>query len=233
MFGFFTKENRGMKGEKMVARKLKKLPGSRYLLLNDIMLENSYGTTQIDHIVVSVHGIFVIETKNYIGNIYGNDYYAQWIQEINGRKYDFHNPVKQNYAHVKAVQNLLHIRYKDIIPMIVFADVKEKCWFDVECANPVLHRKQLKKYMTKNYREIIFSPEQMLEFAQEILEADITSGRNKRGHIRAIKHRIKQDRKYLARNRCPRCGAKLHYRRWSHRSVKECHNAGCGFIMHV
>ena len=64
-------ENIGKAGEKRVARKLDWLP-KEYIILNDIMLPTQYGTTQIDHIVVSPYGIFVIETKNYKGWIFGH-----------------------------------------------------------------------------------------------------------------------------------------------------------------
>ena len=59
-------DNVGKAGERRVARKLDWLP-KEYTILNDIMLRTQYGTTQIDHVVVSPYGIFVIETKNYKG----------------------------------------------------------------------------------------------------------------------------------------------------------------------
>ena len=59
-----------------------------YYRLNNITLPLANGgSTQIDHIIVSVHGIFVIETKNYKGWIYGNEKQRQWTQVFaNGRK---------------------------------------------------------------------------------------------------------------------------------------------------
>ena len=59
-------KNIGKYGERRVARKLDWLP-AEYVALNDLLLPTRYGTTQIDHIVVSPYGIFVIETKNYKG----------------------------------------------------------------------------------------------------------------------------------------------------------------------
>lgn len=38
------------------------------------------GLTQVDHVVVSPYGIFVIETKNYTGWIYGSEHQAKWTQ---------------------------------------------------------------------------------------------------------------------------------------------------------
>ena len=87
----------GIIGEKVVASKLSKLPEQQYKILNDIMLRTNYGTTQIDHIVISVYGIFVIETKNYKGWITGTEYGEYWTKNMYGKKYTFRNPIKQNY----------------------------------------------------------------------------------------------------------------------------------------
>ena len=62
----------GKSGERRVARKLDWL-SEEYIVLNDIMLPTQYGTTQIDHVVISPYGIFVIETKNYKGWIFGHE----------------------------------------------------------------------------------------------------------------------------------------------------------------
>ena len=63
-------QNIGKRGERRVARKLDWL-SKEYITLNDLLLPTRYGTTQIDHVVVSPYGIFVIETKNYKGWILG------------------------------------------------------------------------------------------------------------------------------------------------------------------
>lgn len=100
----FQPKIKGIIGEKIVASKLSKLPEQQYRVLNDIMLRTEYGTTQIDHIVISIYGIFVIETKNYKGWITGSEYGEYWTKNMYGKKYTFRNPLKQNYAHVKALE---------------------------------------------------------------------------------------------------------------------------------
>lgn len=65
--------SKGNAGEKAVSRKLSRLPKEEYKVLNNVMLATSKGTTQIDHIILSIYGIFVIETKNYNGWIYGGE----------------------------------------------------------------------------------------------------------------------------------------------------------------
>lgn len=97
-------KNIGKFGEKRVARKLDWL-SKEYTTLNDILLPTHYGTTQIDHIVVSPYGIFVIETKNYKGWIFGHENSEEWKQSLLGKKrfwgwsseqHKFRNPIRQN-----------------------------------------------------------------------------------------------------------------------------------------
>lgn len=56
----------GELGESFVAEYLEQLPDG-YYIYNDVVLPTERGTTQIDHVVVSKYGVFVIETKNYRG----------------------------------------------------------------------------------------------------------------------------------------------------------------------
>ena len=67
--------------------------------------------------VVSIYGIFSIETKNYKGQIYGSESSAKWTQNIYGHKYSFMNPIYQNYAHVKALNALLQSHGYENIPV--------------------------------------------------------------------------------------------------------------------
>jgi hypothetical protein len=67
----FTPRILGIIGEKSVASFLSALDSKKYLLINDLMIKNEVRTSQIDHVVISNYGIFVIETKNYEGWIMG------------------------------------------------------------------------------------------------------------------------------------------------------------------
>jgi restriction system protein len=78
-----------------------------YHLLNSVTLPLDEGTTQIDHVLISRFGVFVIETKHYKGWIFANARSPLWTQVLFKRKYKFQNPLHQNYKHVKAVQALL------------------------------------------------------------------------------------------------------------------------------
>lgn len=97
---------KGNVGEQIVAAQLRELPGEKYMVLNDILLQTERGSVQIDHIVISVYGIFVIETKNYKGWIHGNEKSEYWTQSIYPHKTKFRNPIKQNWSHVYPLKAL-------------------------------------------------------------------------------------------------------------------------------
>jgi restriction system protein len=88
-------------------------------LLNNVTISFQDGTTQIDHILISTKGIFVIETKHYSGWIFGSEKSNQWTQVIYRIKNRFQNPIHQNYRHVKAIQQLLDFLPKEHIHSIV------------------------------------------------------------------------------------------------------------------
>lgn len=77
---------RGKKGELNVKLRLRMLSSEKYKIINNLFISNNGQTTQIDHVVVSEYGIFVIETKNYKGWIYGGAKSDFWTQNIYGNK---------------------------------------------------------------------------------------------------------------------------------------------------
>lgn len=90
-----------------------------YHLLNNITLPYENGTTQIDHILVSTKGVFVLETKHYSGWIFANEKSPYWTQVIYKFRSKTPNPVHQNYRHVKALRELLDFVPKEHIHSIV------------------------------------------------------------------------------------------------------------------
>ena len=100
---------KGKVGELAVAVHVKLyLKDPQYILLNDCTLpDEQSGTTQIDHILLSPFGIFVIETKNYTGWIFGGERQKMWTQKIYKNSYKFQNPLHQNYKHMKVLEDVL------------------------------------------------------------------------------------------------------------------------------
>ncbi len=112
---------KGYSGEFFVNQMIKQnLDTNKYHLIENVTLSINGDTTQIDHIVVSEFGIFVIETKNKKGWIYGSSTQKQWTQNIFGNTYKFQNPLHQNYKHIKTLQRCLDIKGYYLISVIVF-----------------------------------------------------------------------------------------------------------------
>ena len=115
-----TPEWKGQDGERKVQRILSCLPKQNYIVLNDVLIPTKAGTTQLDHVVVSIFGLFIIETKNYSGKIYGGENSDQWTEYLAGQKYVFYNPIRQNYGHAQAVAKYTHVDPCYIFPIVVF-----------------------------------------------------------------------------------------------------------------
>lgn len=96
------------------------LPKEQYTVLHNITLPTADGTTQIDHIVVSRFGIFVVETKNMKGWIFGGEFQETWTQKIFNVSHKFQNPLRQNYKHTQTLGRLLGLDSTVIHSVVVF-----------------------------------------------------------------------------------------------------------------
>ena len=130
----YSPKIKGSIGEAKVNTRLNFL-GKEYIVLKDILISSSNGyTSQIDELVLSEYGIFVIETKNYAGSIYGKENSNEWYQYLNNKKFNFKNPIFQNYAHKKIVSKILKDEI-NVIPIVVFTT---RCKLKVENGNNIV-----------------------------------------------------------------------------------------------
>lgn len=113
---------KGKYGEWVVKSKLQKL-GDAYTVFHDVYIPNGErGLTQVDHIVTSENGVFVIEMKHYSGWIFGDEYKPYWTQVIYKLKTKMHNPIRQNYGHVQALLTYIgQAEMKDVHSIIAFS----------------------------------------------------------------------------------------------------------------
>jgi hypothetical protein len=102
-----------------------------YHLLNHVTLRLANGTTQIDHVLVSRFGIFVIETKDYKGWIFGNSSDRYWTQVLFRFRFRYQNPLRQNYKHVCAIGELLEFLPSDAVRSVVVFTGQAKFKTDV------------------------------------------------------------------------------------------------------
>ena len=97
-----------------------RLRGPDYHHFRKIIIPTARGTTEIDHLIVSRFGIFVIELKDRSGWIFGNDADAQWTAVHFKRKFRFQNPLRQNYGHLKALEEFLGVGPQKLHGLVVF-----------------------------------------------------------------------------------------------------------------
>jgi hypothetical protein len=105
---FKTAFSIGNYGEFLTFRVLEKLPGNKKLLTNIYLLKEDGTTTEVDLVMINESGLFVFESKNYSGWIYGDEKSKMWTQTLkNRRKHKFYNPIWQNNGHITAMKNTL------------------------------------------------------------------------------------------------------------------------------
>ena len=157
-----------------------------YHIYNNILLHASYGTTQIDHIIVSKYGIFVVETKNKNGWIYGKSTDRYWTQVFYNTKYKFQNPLRQNYLHEKSVAEYFKVSRNLIFPVVIF-------WGSCLFKTPMPENVRNNNYINyiKNKKLVLLHDQEVKRICQELsyIKAN-ASYRDSRRHINNLKHRF-------------------------------------------
>ncbi|MBR1921162.1 MAG: NERD domain-containing protein [Kiritimatiellae bacterium] len=197
---------KGARGEALMARRLREGLPAGYLVLNDVYLPLADGTTtQIDHVVVSQFGIFVVETKTYAGWIFGDERSAQWTQTIYRKKSRFQNPLRQNYRHICALADNLGIDRSYFQSVIAFTGA---CRFRSEMPANVVYSKDAAKYI-RSVDTPRIKPCQVAEIASAIGEWQLTVGDEQKGrHVENLRRRHSPV-KSGERPRCPFCGGEM------------------------
>ncbi|KWX87200.1 NERD nuclease [Paenibacillus riograndensis] len=169
--------------------------------LSDLLLPNPKSRTgyaQIDHVVISPYCTFVIETKNYNGEIKGERADQQWSVS---NRYKMYNPLKQNYGHIKAIESLL----KDVatVKYISIISFTMRCRFSIDPELRKIHSDELVVYdvelseyisrklislKTVNHESPI-SAGQIQTIYDHLAQANITDAEIRKLHIDKIKKR--------------------------------------------
>lgn len=102
--------DKGNYGEFLIFIKLESLKGHKYIMSNLYIPKADGTTTEVDLLMLSETGIYVFESKNYSGWIFGNERNRYWTQSLpNRQKNRFFNPVWQNKGHISALSNFVRI----------------------------------------------------------------------------------------------------------------------------
>ena len=157
------------------------LDSNIYKNFNNLIINDEKGSTQIDHIIVSKYGIFVIETKNYSGWIFGNEKSNKWTQNLYGNKKQFQNPLHQNYRHTKALAKYLNVSDEKVKPVVIF-------WGDCEFKTS-MPKHVIRGGITgntnyiKEFKEVIFTNEEI-----EKICTKIKTGKDEMGFLSGLRH---------------------------------------------
>ena len=212
-------ETRGKRGENRVKWKIGETIKNEQYVINDLILSNNGNTSQIDHVVINPRGVFVIETKNYSGEIYGSENQREWTQVLayGNVKNKLYNPLKQNATHVYNVKRI--VGNLPIHSLVVFV---QNNTYHIN-ANNVIPLSALERALCSGVS--VLTVEQM-ETAYNLLLASKKEISTKEHveNVRAqqwnVKHGI-----------CPRCGGKLVLRNGKYGEFCGCSNyPKCRFI---
>ena len=170
-----------------------------YADFNNVTIPTLNGTTQIDHVIVSRYGIFVVETKNMDGWIFGDAKSPKWTQSIFGKKYQFQNPLHQNYRHTQALSEFLGIDRGKFISLVMF-------WGECEFKT-LLPRNVINSGYTsfiKNHTAVLFSDQEVQEIVDTLKIGVLPkSWATRRKHVSSLKDR------FSSTTTCPKCGSRL------------------------
>lgn len=216
---YYSPRFRGAQGEREVARLLRRLNKNDYRVYNDIYLRINDRTTQIDHLVISIYGIFVIETKTYKGWIFGNQNSKYWTQTLFRKKYKIYNPIIQNWTHINFLRKILSdFRNLNFFSIIVFAgSAKLK---KIDSSVPVIYKRKLLRTIKKN-REVYLTHNQLDRIDHVLKEELIDKKEIKKEHNKYVKRNIKRN---AISQTCPKCGGKVVIRNGKYGNFYGCSN---------
>lgn len=195
---------KGLMGEFVVNLFAKwKLDKDVYHLIKNVTLPTDDGTTQIDHIMVSVYGVFVVETKNLRGWIFGSPNQKTWTQKIYKHSNKFQNPLHQNYKHTKTIQSLLALEDSQLHSVIVFIGNSE---FKTKMPENVTYGMGYIRYI-QSKTETVLSPKQVIDITQAIEDGRLArTVKNHREHVKHVQTIVAEKE---TKTLCPKCGSMM------------------------
>ncbi|MDR0216680.1 MAG: NERD domain-containing protein [Comamonas sp.] len=177
---------KGWRGEKAVQRLIaQRLNPLVYVDLHNVTLPTADGgSTQIDHLIFSPYGLFVLETKNYQGWIFGTEKQREWTQQIFKKRSKFQNPLRQNYKHTKTLQELLGIGAEHVHSVIAFVG---DCEFKTEMPPQVTKGDGFAAYI-QSFARLVWAPEEMQALIDKVEALRLQPGRTTdKRHVAHVK----------------------------------------------
>lgn len=207
--------NIGARGEFATYKKINQIQGCNRCIANCYVPKGDGNTTELDLILIHETGIYVFESKNYSGYIFGSSDQKMWTQTLYaGRrgteKHQFYNPIWQNNKHIKYLKDYLNCE-TSFYSYIVFS---ERCDFkrmDIKGNARVIQRYDLLYQLNKDIqsRHAILTEEEIEYFHMKLLQLSGGSKEDKQVHIQNIKNEFNYNQNKIENHICPVCGGNL------------------------
>ncbi len=213
----------GKTGERYIRESFKLLGGYKRFLSNCYIPKDDGTFTEIDVIFLHVSGIYVIESKNYSGWIFGNEGDKQWTQSLpmaggRSKKIRFFNPIIQNKVHLRWLRKYLDIGVDfPVYSYIVFSDRCELKNITLSTSeHTVINRRLLPFRIRRNFEKVgsKLSTVEVDSFYDRLYPLTQVTEEQKALHIKTVEEKkrslsspavtaVTENRK------CPLCGGAL------------------------
>jgi restriction system protein len=206
---------RGWLGEKKTTFKMwLTLNSKKYKRFHNVIIPSKNGTTQIDHLIVSPFRVFIVETKNMKGWLFGSEDQANWTQVLFGAKYSFQNPLRQTFRQKKVLAEYLGIATSYIHPVVYFVG---DCTFKTEMPPNVI-KSRIGRYI-KQFKNQVILPEEIDRISGLLDELVSNPSFTTKEHVQSLHER------HNSETTCPKCGSDL-----VERTVRQGDRAGSTFL---
>lgn len=166
----------GIRKNARIRKKIKKLVNEfDYLYLHDLCLRLDVGKyINVDHVIVADKFIYIVESKFWLGYIYGNDEDEKWLLNDGKGTIYVDNPLRNLRFKVKVLSNILNISEDNFVNMICIADcgkIKEINVKDNTCK--VLNEKDTISYIIekeKHARINVYKSEEVEKIAHKLYD---------------------------------------------------------------
>ncbi|MEK5391467.1 nuclease-related domain-containing protein [Margalitia sp. FSL K6-0131] len=183
--------DKGLLGEYFTYKILQKIPGNHKTVVNAYLPNKRGGTTEIDLVFIHETGVYVIESKNYSGWIFGKENDRNWCKMLpNKQKSYFYNPVKQNLTHINALKRVLPIiSDKNMTSLIVFSNRCQLKKVSVDMENVRIIKRDQLGGLLKRFNAMspkILNHESICNIYSKLKEFTNVSQEDKKNHIALV-----------------------------------------------
>lgn len=225
---FSVLNDKGSLGEYYTYKYLKDLGGYKKYLFNCYVPKENEETTEIDVILLHESGIYVFESKNYSGWIFGNETQKYWTQTLpsgkgKSQKVKFFNPIMQNNLHIRWLKKLTDDETLPFYSYIVFSDRCELKNIDLSSDDKhVIKRYDILSEVNKNVKNVgtKLTNEKIDELYNTLYPLTQADAEQKLKYIEDIKKKydiqenkpetVAEENKAEEKGKlCPKCGGKL------------------------